>query len=185
MVLRLESLGCEIADCADLLDDDIVVLAAFGGFGLDDVGELPHRGGVFLGRLVGGVLVFGDLGGQGLGLGDDRGLLVRGSRGDFLALGFLRGAGLFVLAQRVAARFIGLEHLVDEFDRFSALALGILNDIRMFADEIDIKHIHKITVFARHASARKRHSGAMCKVRGILSRGVHLSPWFGHNVRYV
>ena len=60
VVLGLEAFGREVANLANLLDDHVVVLAAFGSFGLHDVGELPHGGGVFLGGGIGLGLVFGD-----------------------------------------------------------------------------------------------------------------------------
>ena len=93
VVFRLEAFGREVAGLADLLDDNVIVLAAFRGLGFDDVRQLPHGGGVFPGGGVRGGLVLGDLGGQLLGLRDQRGLLVGGRGGNLLADLLLLGAG--------------------------------------------------------------------------------------------
>ena len=144
VVLRFEAFRGEIADGADLLDDHVVVLAAFRSFRLNDVAELPHRGRVLGRGLVCGALVFGDLIGQLLGLGDDLRLLLRSGGGDLLAHVLLFGACGFERLERLATGFVGAEHLVDKFHGFPALALGFLHDVRMFTDELNIKHSSRL-----------------------------------------
>ena len=150
VVFRLEAFGREVAGLADLLDDNVIVLAAFRGLGFDDVRQLPHGGGVFLGGGVRGGLVFGDLGGQLLGLRDQRGLLIGGRGGDLLADLLLLGAGLLELLERGATGLVGAQHLVDQFDGFAALALGFLDNVSMFANELNIKHVPNTTAVSRH-----------------------------------
>ena len=150
VVLGLEAFGREVVNLANLLDDHVVILAAFGSFGLHDVGELPHGGGVFLGCGIGLGLVFGDLLGQFLGFGDELGLLVRRGGGDFLADFLLLGASLFEGLQRLTTCGVGGEHFVDEFHGLAALALGFLDDIGVFTDELNIKHGHQTSRVSRH-----------------------------------
>ena len=150
MVLRLEAFGCEITDLADLLDDDVIILAAFRSLRLDDVGQLPHGGGVFLGCGIGLGLVFGDLLGQFLGFGDELGLLVRRGGGDLLADFLLLGASLFEGLQRLTTCGVGGEHFVDELHGLAALALGFLDDIGVFTDELNIKHASQPSAESRH-----------------------------------
>ena len=150
VVLGLEAFGCEVTDLADLLDNHVIVLAAFGSFGLHDVGELPHGGGVFLGGGIGLGLVFGDRLGQFLGLGDELGLLVRRGGGDLLADFLLLGTSLFEGLQRFTTCGVGGEHFVDEFHGLAALALGFLDDIGVFTDELNIKHGHQTSRVSRH-----------------------------------
>ena len=150
VVLGLEAFGREVANLANLLDDHVVILAAFGSFGLHDVGELPHGGGVFLGCGIGLGLVFGDLLGQFLGLGDELGLLVRRGGGDLLADFLLLGASLFEGLQRLTTCGVGGEHFVDELHGLAALALGFLDDIGVFTDELNIKHGHQTSRVSRH-----------------------------------
>jgi hypothetical protein len=42
--------------------------------------------------------------------------------------------------QRGTTNLVGAQHLVDQFDRFATLALGFLNNVSMFTNELDIKH---------------------------------------------
>ena len=112
--------------------------------------ELPHGGGVFLGGGIGLGLVFGDLLGQFLGLGDELGLLVRRGGGDLLADFLLLGASLFEGLQRLTTCGVGGEHFVDEFHGLAALALGFLDDIGVFTDELNIKHGHQTSRVSRH-----------------------------------
>ena len=144
MVLRFETFRGEITDGADLLDDHVVVFAAFRGFRLDDVAELPHRGRIVGSRLVSGVLVFGDLVGQLLGLGDDLRLVFRGGGGDLFAHVLLFGTRGFEGLKRLATGLVRAEHLVHEFHGFPALALGFLDDVRVFTDELNIKHSSRL-----------------------------------------
>ncbi len=140
VVLRFEAFSREVANLADLLDDHVVVLAAFRRFRLDDVGELPHGGGV---RLRGGVrcgLVLGDLLGKRLGVGDELGLLLGGGRGHLLTDFLLLRAGSLEFLQRGTTNLVGAQHLVDKFDRFATLTLGFLDNVSMFTNELDIKH---------------------------------------------
>jgi len=150
VVFRLEAFGREVAGLADLLDDNVIVLAAFRGLGFDDVRQLPHGGGVFLGGGVRGGLVFGDLGGQLLGLRDQRGLLVGGRGGNLLADLLLLGAGLLELLERGATGLVGAQHLVDQFDRFATLTLGFLDNVSMFTNELNIKHASQPSAESRH-----------------------------------
>ena len=150
VVLRLEAFGCEITDLADLLDHDVVVLATFRSFRLDDVGQLPHGGGVFLGCGVGCGLVFGDLLGEFLGCGDQLGLFVGGGGGDLLADLLLLRAGSFEFLQRGTANLVGAQHLVDQFDRFATLTLGFLDNVSMFTNELNIKHASQPSAESRH-----------------------------------
>ena len=140
MVLGFEAFGSEVTDIADLLDDHIVVFAAFRCLRLDDIGQLPHGGGVFAGGGIGRGLVFGDLLGKLFGLGNELGLIVAGSSGDLLAdFLLLRTSGLEI-PQRRTTRLIGGQHFIDEFDGFPALALRFLNNISVFTNELNIKH---------------------------------------------
>ena len=141
MVLRFEAFSCEIANLANLLDHHVIVFAAFRSFRLNHVGELPHGGGVFLGCGVGCGLVFGDLLGEFLGFGNQLGLFVGRSRGDLLADFFLLRTCSLKFLQRGTTDLVGAQHLVDQFDRFATLALGFLNNVSMFTNELDIKHV--------------------------------------------
>ena len=107
MILRLEAFGRKVSDLADLLDDDVIILAAFRSLRLDDVGQLPHGGRVLFGCGIGGGLVLGDLLGQFLGFGDQLGLLVGRGRGDLLADLLLLRTGSFEFLQRGAANLVG------------------------------------------------------------------------------
>ena len=107
MILRFEAFRRKIADLTDLLDDHVVVLAAFRSLRLDDVGQLPHGGRVLFGCGIGGGLVLGDLLGQFLGFGDQLGLLVGRGRGDLLADLLLLRTGSFEFLQRGAANLVG------------------------------------------------------------------------------
>ena len=51
----------------------------------------------------------------------------------------LVGAGGLVALQGVAAEPVQGEHLVDQFDGLAAFALGLTNDVRMVADELNIQ----------------------------------------------
>ena len=162
MVLRLEALRREVARGADLLDDHVVVLAALRRLGLDDVRQLPHGGGVFLGRGVGRGLELGDLLAELLGLGDQRGLLVRRRGGDLLADLLLLGAGGLELLERGAAHLVGAQHLVHQLNGLAALALGFAHHIGMFTDELDIKHGSQTSAASRHWPPTVRHA---CRYR--------------------
>lgn len=150
MILRLEAFGRKVSDLADLLDDDVIILAAFRSLRLDDVGQLPHGGGVFFGCGVGCGLVFGDLLGEFLGCGDQLGLFVGGGGGDLLADLLLLRAGSFEFLQRGAANLVGAQHLVDQFDRFATLTLGFLDNVSMFTNELNIKHASQPSAESRH-----------------------------------
>ncbi len=140
MILRLETFGCEVADLANLLDHHVIVFATFRSFRLNHVGELPHGGGVFLGGGVRCGLVFGDLLGEFLGFGDQLGLFVGRGRGDLLADFLLLRTGSLEFLQRGTTSLVGAQHFVDQFDGFAALALGFLDNVSMFTNELDIKH---------------------------------------------
>ena len=154
VVLRFEALGREIADRADLLDHHIVVLTAFGGLRLHDVRQLPHGGGVFLVRAVRVRLIRRDLLGKLLRLGDQRGLLVGRGLGDLLADLFLLGARLLELLERGAAHFVGTQYLIHQFHGLATLALRFLDDLGMFANELNIKHEHQSNALSRQITAR-------------------------------
>lgn len=140
MVLRFEAFGLEVADLTDLVDHHVIVFAAFRGFVLNDVGQLPHGGGVFFGRGIGCGLVFGDLLGQFLGFGDQLGLFLGRSRGDLLADFLLLRTGSLEFLQGGTTNLVGAQHLVDKFDRFATLTLRFLDNVSMFTNELDIKH---------------------------------------------
>ena len=140
VILRLETFGCEIADLSNLLDHHVIVFATFRSFRLNHVGELPHGGGVFFGCGVRCGLVFGNLLGEFLGFGNQLGLFVGRSRGDLLADFLLLRTGSLEFLQRGTTNLVGAQHLVDQFDRFATLALGFLNNVSMFTNELDIKH---------------------------------------------
>ena len=55
---------------------------------------------------------------------------------DFLLL----RTGSLEFLQRGTTNLVGAQHLVDQFDRFATLALGFLNNVSMFTNELDIKH---------------------------------------------
>ena len=85
-------------------------------------------------------LVFGNLLGEFLGFGNQLGLFVGRSRGDLLADFLLLRTGSLEFLQRGTTNLVGAQHLVDQFDRFATLALGFLNNVSMFTNELDIKH---------------------------------------------
>ena len=73
-----------------------------------------------------------------------------GRGGDLLADLLLLGAGLLELLERGATGLVGAQHLVDQFDGFAALALGFLDNVSMFANELNIKHVPNTTAVSRH-----------------------------------
>ena len=62
----------------------------------------------------------------------------------------LLGAGLLELLERGATGLVGAQHLVDQFDRFATLALGFLNNVSMFTNELNIKHASQPSAESRH-----------------------------------
>ena len=112
----LEALGGEVAGLAALVAQDDVVLLAARGRPLDEVGELAGQvvelGGGGRGGGLGGL----DLLGQLLGVGQDRGALLRGGLphgpGDLLLL----GAEVLEGGQRLTAGLVGGDDAVDEID---------------------------------------------------------------------
>ena len=141
VVLRFEAFSCEITNLANLLDHHVIVFAAFRSFRLNHVGELPHGGGVLFGCGVRCGLVFGNLLGEFLGFGNQLSLFIGRSRGDLLADFFLLRTCSLKLLQRGTTNLVGAQHLVDQFDRFATLALGFLDNVSMFTNELDIKHV--------------------------------------------
>ena len=112
----LEALGGEVAGLAALVAQDDVVLLASRGRPLDEVGELAGQvvelGGGGRGGGLGGL----DLLGQLLGVGQDRGALLRGGLphgpGDLLLL----GAEVLEGGQCLTAGLVGGDDAVDEID---------------------------------------------------------------------
>ncbi len=130
MVQRLE---VELAGLADVLEHDVVVLAALGGVGVHDVGD----GAVQLGQLrLGGVLLGLrglDLGGQLLALGQQRLALLALGPADLLAEQLLLapqrvrpgdgGTSAFVRGQqRVDHRLVLTARSLRRTDGFGVLA---------------------------------------------------------------
>ncbi len=70
--------------------------------------------------------------------------------GDLLADFLLLGAGLLELLERGTTGLVGAQHLVDQFDGFAALALGFLDNVSMFTNELNIKHVPNTTAVSRH-----------------------------------
>ena len=154
VILGLETFSREVTNLADLLDDHVIVLAALRSFRLHNVGELPHGGGVFLSSCIGLGLELGDLLGEFLGFGDKLGLFVSRGRGDLLADFLLLGAGLFKSLERLTTDSVGGKHFVDEFHGLATLALGFLDDIGVFTNELNIKHEHQTSPASRHPQQR-------------------------------
>ena len=112
----LEALGSEVAGPAALVAQDDVVLLAARGRPLDEVGELAGQVVELDGGGRGGGLGGLDLLGQLLGVGQDRGALLRGGLphgpGDLLLL----GAEVLEGGQRLTAGLVGGDDAVDEID---------------------------------------------------------------------
>ena len=140
MVARLEALGGEVARLAHLLENDVVVLAAGGHLGLDEVVEPQHE----LVVRPGGVVLVGlgglDLGGQLLGPGEQRLLVVALRPRDLLAQRLLLGPELLERRDRGAAPLLGGEHLVDELDGGAAAALALAYAVRIFTQNLGVDH---------------------------------------------
>ena len=98
---------------------------------------------------------------------------VRRGGGDLLADFLLLGASLFEGLQRLTTCGVGGEHFVDELHGLAALALGFLDDIGVFTDELNIQSTaHQTSRVSRHRQwpnareSRAEITGKPGKVRG-------------------
>ena len=140
MVARLEALGGEIPWRADDFAENIVLFAATGRAGQNDIrdrrDESRELGVGCRSRGVEGL----DLVGEFLHLGQQRGLVLALGRGDLLADGPLLGARRLELRQRGPAALVGRQDLIDDRRVVATGQLRAPDLVGVVTQELDVDH---------------------------------------------